>query len=365
MPAGLPAVARAAVQVADRTIEIRELALPEGLAPGEALLRVEGCGMCGSDVEQYTGALSFVEYPLVPGHEPVGRIAAIDAEAKRRWGVDVGDRVAVGNITAPCGTCARCREGQPCLDAFLYGYRRTDAGSGLWGGYAEYLHLAPNTLLYPVAGDLSIEDAVLFNPIAAGFEWVRAAGTGVGDSILIEGPGQRGLSAVIAAREAGAAVIVVTGLAQDRDKLDLAVEFGATHIVDADEDDVVRAVRAATGGCGADAVLDTTPYATQPVIDGLRAARHGGTIVLAGIKGGRTVPDFPVDLVVLRTLRIVGVVGTSPWANRQAIRLVESGRYPLGKLHTHRFRIDDVDLAMRILAGEVEGERAIHITITA
>src|SRR5688572_5640718 len=97
--------ARAAVIVADRTLEMRELPVPDRPPPGGALLAVEGCGMCGSDVEQYEGATArrgMMTFPCVPGHETVGRIAALDPEGARRWGLKVGDRVAVSSVP-PCG----------------------------------------------------------------------------------------------------------------------------------------------------------------------------------------------------------------------------------------------------------------------
>src|SRR5881409_4530081 len=84
---------RAVVQTAPRRLELRELPIPE-IDDDSGLLRVEACGICGSDVEQYTGTLP-VRWPLIPGHEPLGIIEAIGDRAAKRWGVNVGDRVAV------------------------------------------------------------------------------------------------------------------------------------------------------------------------------------------------------------------------------------------------------------------------------
>lgn len=334
------------------------------LGPGEALLRVEGCGMCGSDVELYEGLGEgvFSRFPVIPGHEFVGRIEALDARVREAWGLDAGARVAV--IGGPrCGMCANCSNGQRCLRSLNYGFRTSTIGSGLWGGFAEYVHLAAGTRVRPLPEELSAEDAVLFNPLAAGFEWVvRAAQTRPGDSVAILGPGQRGLACVIAAREAGAGEIIVTGLVRDEPKLALARELGATATFLADDADLVRAVKKLTRG-GADRVIDTTPMAWQPVLDALELVRMNGTIVLAGLKGGKPVPAFPVDVVTQRMLTIVGVLSSSDWASDQAIRTIVSGRYPLGKLHTHTFGLDGVERALQLLAGKVEGETAIHITI--
>src|SRR5438552_10860844 len=96
---------RAVVQTAPRRLELRELPVPE-IDDDSALLRVEACGICGSDAEQYTGVLP-TAWPSIPGHEPLGIIDRIGDKAARRWGVDVGDRVAV-EVLIPCRHCPAC-----------------------------------------------------------------------------------------------------------------------------------------------------------------------------------------------------------------------------------------------------------------
>jgi threonine dehydrogenase-like Zn-dependent dehydrogenase len=354
------------MQVADRAIEVRELDVPEPPSGG-ALLRIEGCGMCGSDVEQFDGMtrrIGLHDYPVVPGHEVVGRIAALGDEARDRLGVDVGSRVAVHG-TRPCGTCDGCRAGRACRNQFSYGFRSASVGSGLWGGYAEYMVLAPNTVLVPMADDLPVEDAVLFNPIGAGFDWaIRAAGTRHGDTLLVLGCGQRGLACLLAALEQGAGQVVVTGLPRDRAKLGLALELGATAALVVGEDDVVARVKALTGGAGADRVVDTTPIATDPVLDALAAARAGATIVLAGLKDGHTIAEFPVDRIVQRRLHLVGVLGASAWGVERAVELINARRYPLERLHTHTVGLDGVERAIGLLVGEIDDDPpALHVTV--
>jgi len=363
----IPTSCRAAVQVADRTIEMRTLPVPQTLPPGHALIRVEACGMCGSDIEQYHGSVARAgtfSYPAIPGHEPVGRIALMDTATLERRGLALGQRVAVHG-TAPCGVCRNCRAGGRCLEAFSYGFRSLEIGVGLWGGYSEYMVITPQTKLYPLAEHLSVADAVLFNPLAAGFDWVcRLAQLDVGEDILILGPGQRGLACVIAAREAGAERIIVTGLARDRPKLALARELGATDTIVVDEDDTLTRVLAITQGRGAHRVVDTTPTSFQPVTDAIAAARRGGTLVLAGLKAHTLMPDFPLDAVIHKQLHLVGALSASDWAVQQAIRAVAGGRYPLHLLHSHTLPITEVEKAIQLLAGEIEdGTLPLHITV--
>jgi len=358
--------ARAAVQTADETLRYRDLAVPDELAPDEALLRIEGSGMCGSDVKQYMGELNdtgYVTYPVVPGHEPVGVLERVGDRAKERWGVSEGDRVAV-EPAVPCGICDYCLGGryQLCENRFTYGYTPTTEEHGLWGGYAEFMMLRPNSILHPVPENLSVEDAVLFNPLGAGFEWAYyRAGTEVGDTVLILGPGQRGLASVIACNEAGAGRIIVTGLERDERNLELAEAFGADATINVERTDTVERVKALTDGGLADQVIDTTPSATQPVVDAIDAVKPGGTVALAGFKGNEVVPDFNSDQIVLKDLDVHGSLGVYSRSYEQAIRVIESGEYPLEKMHTHTLPIDDLKYAIRLLRGEAD-EPAIHVT---
>ncbi len=351
------------VQTAPRTLEPRELPLPE-IGPDDALLRVEACGICGSDVEQFEGVLK-VPLPLVPGHEPLGVIEEIGERAARRWHVQRGERVAVETML-PCHCCGRCLQGDYhlCGERRIYSYIPLDQPPGLWGAYAEYLYLPSNAIVHKVDRDLPPEIAVLFNPLGAGFRWaVEMPGTQPGDTVLILGPGQRGLASVIAAREAGAGKILVTGLSRDAHKLELAVEFGADAVIDVEQEDARARVREETGGRGADVVVEVTAFATEPVRDAIDFAAPGGTIVLAGVKGMKPVDGFVSDKVVLKELTIQGAIGVTHGAYQRAIRLIESGRIPLAKMQTHRFPLREAERAVRTLAGEFPEERAVHCAL--
>ena len=280
---------------------MRELPLPE-VGPDDGLLRVEACGICGSDYEQYAGALP-VRYPAIPGHEPVGRIAEIGEDAARCWDVAVGDRVGVEALV-PCGTCRDCLAGTPRLcsgrpGVASYGFLGLDLPPGLWGGYADYLYLSPHSVVHKIDESVPPEIATLFNPIGAGFRWaVEMPSLQPGETIVVLGPAQRGLASVIAAREAGAGCIIVTGLGRDAAKLALAREFGADLAIDVEQEDLRKAVRAATGGRGADVVIDVTAYSTEAVTQAIDLARRGGRVVLARTKGPKPVADFYSDRIV-------------------------------------------------------------------
>lgn len=354
---------RAIVQTGPRALEMRELPVPD-LTDDSALLRVEACGICGSDAEQYAGVLP-VRFPLIPGHEPLGTIERIGDRAAKRWKVDVGDRVAVETLL-PCGYCRACREGRYQLcrgrgTMFGYAYIPLSHEPGLWGAYADFMYLDPASIVHKVRKDIPASVAVMFNPLGAGFRWaVEVPQTGLGDTVLVLGPGQRGLASVIAAHAVGVDTIIVTGLARDAHKLALAKEFGATHVIDIENEDAQRRVKELTNGRGADVVIEVSANAPEPVAEALHHVAVGGRIVLAGVKGFKPVPDFISDLIVLKEVTIKGVLGVTSRSYEAAIRLIESGKLPLEKLHTHDFRLEDAERAIQTLAGEIPGEACVH-----
>jgi len=359
---------RAAVQVGPRKIELREFPRP-ATGADDGLLRVEANGICGSDVETFRGHLGRPgRGPFVPGHEPLGIIEEIGENAARRWGVQPGDRVAV-EVIVPCRSCQDCLTGryQFCPNRTLgHGVTGVDVSPSLWGGFAEYLYLSPNTVVHPIDPGLPAELAAMFNPLGAGVRWALHLGqVGLGDTVLVLGAGQRGIAAVIAARAAGAETIIMTGLAVDGHKLALAREFGADHTLVVDGDDAVDTVERVTeitGGAMADVVLELTPMAAQPVTDAVLAAKRGGRVVLAGLTGGRAIP-LRTDMIINRGLTVVGAFGVDATAYAEAIALIESRRFPLEKLHTHSFGLHDTTTAIETLAGEVPGEAAVHVSI--
>jgi threonine dehydrogenase-like Zn-dependent dehydrogenase len=359
----------AAIQNGARAIELVELPRPK-VGRDDAILRVEACGICGTDVEQYRGEMDGVidlRYPLVPGHEPVGVIDEIGVDAAERWNLAVGDRVAVEPFV-PCGSCRYCLTGayEHCdgwPQMMSYGFISTSVAPAIWGGYATHLYLHPKAVLHRVPAGIPADLAVLFNPLGAGIRWgVTLPGTTIGSVVVVLGPGQRGLATAAAAKVAGARIVVVTGLTRDRHKLDLALDLGADHVIDVERDDLVPRVREITGGAMADIVVDVTANATQPVVDAVDIVRAGGTIVLGGLKG-TTVPAFPSDKLVLRGITVIGARGVTAPAYRNALDLIASDRFPLERLRTHVFPLAEAERAIQVLAGEVPDEHAVNVVI--
>ncbi len=358
---------RAAVQVAPKQIEIREFPRPQ-TGPDDGLLRVEANGICGSDVETYRGHLGGPRPAFIPGHEPLGIVEEVGERAAERWGVQPGDRVAV-EVIVPCRACRDCLTGryQFCPKR-KYGHGVTGVGTvpALWGGLAEYMYLSPTSVLHKVDNALPVEVAALYNAMGAGVRWACHLGeVRIGETVLVLGAGQRGIAAVVAARAAGAGTIIITGLASDAHKLALAREFGADHTIVVDGDaaeNTVDRVTEITGGDMADVALELTPMAAEPITDALLSVRRGGRVVLAGLKGNREIP-VRTDLMINRALTVRGAFGVDARGMEDAIALIESRRFPLEKMHTHTFGLDDAALAIETLGGEVPGEAAIGVSV--
>jgi threonine dehydrogenase-like Zn-dependent dehydrogenase len=356
----LPDKSFAMVLTANRELEPMDITIPD-ISEDAAILKLEACGICGSDYEQFEGMLR-TPTPVIPGHEPLGTIAKIGDRAAARWGVDVGDRVAVETMLS-CRHCASCLGGSYhlCDERKIYSYIPLSEPPGLWGGYAQYMYLHPNSVVHPVDSRIPAEIAVIFNPLGAGFRWaVEMPDARPGDTVVIMGPGQRGLASVIALRHVGVTNIIVTGLAVDANKLALARHYGATHTVDVENENVVHRVKEITAGRGADIVVDVSSYATQPVADALQLVRIGGRIVLAGVKGFKAVDNFVSDLLVMKEVTLKGAIGVTSTGYRQAIDVIESGAVDFTPMHTHEFELKEAELAIRTLAREIEGDESIH-----
>lgn len=345
-----------------RRLVRRQFARP-AIGDDDALLRVEACGLCGTDHEEYLGLLG-PGRAFVPGHETIGVIDEVGAAAAERWGVRRGDRVAV-EVFRACGTCEPCVRGRYrfCEKngiATMYGFVPADDGPGLWGGYGRYQYLAPDSQLLSVPDGMDPLIATLFNPLGAGIRWaVTMPGTAQGDVVAVLGPGIRGLCSAVAAKEAGASFVMVTGRGErDAPRLAIAERFGADLVVDVEADDPVRALRKATGGL-ADVVVDVTAKAPAAFLQAVALARTGGTVVVAGVRGA-PVDGFQADAVVYKELRLLGAFGVDVAAYRAALELLATERWPFAALPTAVAGFDAMDGLLRLLAGEDEGVPPVH-----
>ena len=345
----------AAVAVGEMETTLREFELPD-ISPEEGILRVEIVGICGTDVAYYR----HFQEPKILGHHVVGYIEKIGEVASKKWGLKEGDRVAMEEYI-PCGQCKACRTGayrsctftDPRSGGIRYGTVPISMNPSLWGGFSQYMYLHPNSVLHKMADHVPAVEAALTLPLANGFEWMSMEGkVTTGQVVAIYGPGQQGLACGLAAKAAGATVIMI-GRSSSQRRLTLAKELGMDYIINTTTDDLYSSIEQITDGHMADVVLDVTSGGTAPITDSINIAKKGG-IVLLGAYKYQAIPEWDVDTVIKKTLTLKGVRGHSFESVQMATELIAAGRFPLSLLNSHNYRLDQVDLALKTAGGEGE-----------
>ncbi|MFC8801002.1 zinc-binding dehydrogenase [Promicromonospora sp. NPDC057138] len=318
-------------------------------ASDQLLMRVRRVGICATDLHLLEGHIGD-PFPLVPGHEFVGEVAAIGAAAARRRGLAAGDRIAV-EMLLPCGACPRCAEGRynlcdrddPAAGAPVgreYGVNipRT-AAPGLWGGYADYLHVPAEAIVHRLPDTVPWDTAALVEPLAVSFRAVQRGRVAPGDRVVVIGPGPVGLLISAAAKIAGAARVVMVGTRQNR--LDLARRFGADAAVNSRVvDDVRDAVARELGGL-ADVVIESAGV-TAAQSQAVTLVRRGGRVVLAGACGWGADVTFGADRDLLT--REIDVLPSflSAGGYEPSIAALTDAAYPYADLVTHRYPLEQV-----------------------
>jgi threonine dehydrogenase-like Zn-dependent dehydrogenase len=349
-----PGLSRALVLQEPRRFEEQAFPIPS-IGDDEFLLRVELVSICGGDVIEYEGRNRKAHYPLLMGHEVVGRIEAIGAVAARRHHVERGSRVAVEPYIA-CRTCDRCGAGdyQFCRDGLVYGVTiPSTRPPHLWGAYSEFLYGAPGARVHRIGESVPAEAACLTSVIANGVRWVRTRGRGrVGEPVLILGAGAQALASVIVAREAGLGPIILVARARHRHKLELATQFGADVAVDADSPDVASQVSDAIGGRDLPLAVEATG-AEEMIALAIAALGPYGRLVLAGTRGGIPAP-FDVDEIVFKEIEILGGLGQAH-DTELAAAIVNGGRYPIERMVTRTMPLEEADKAIRTIIDGHDG----------
>jgi threonine dehydrogenase-like Zn-dependent dehydrogenase len=360
---------RAAVLTAARMLGIQTFPVPR-TGDDDALIRVEVCGLGGSDVTQYLGKLrpSSTVYPVILGHVFAGVVESVGPRAAKRWRVAPGDRV-VAEAIVPCWACRHCVSGHYSLcdageDLLRYGLVSAEREPSLWGGFAELAYVPRGALLHRVSRAAPLDALALVNSIASGIRWgADLPGFRVGETGLVLGPGQRGLATALAMMRAGADKVIVTGRSSDAHKLDVAKRWGVDVVVDVDSEDVVDVVRHVTGGAMADVVVDASAVATKPVTDAVKAVRKDGRIVLIGLKRGEPVPGLVTDELIYKGVTVIGAMAADYSSFERACRVIERHGDLIAQANTHVFGLYQVEEAIRTLAGDVPGADAIGVSI--
>jgi len=290
--------------------------------PGEVLIRIAACGICGSDVHGYDGSSGRRIPPLVMGHEAAGIVAEV-GEGVRQF--SPGDRVTFDS-TVYCGECEYCRAGEVnlCDRRQVVGvscgdYRRH-------GAFAEYV-VVPERIVYRLPDELGFAEAAMLEAVSVGLHAVRVADLNGGETALVIGAGMIGLLTLQAARALGATRVFVADL--DATRLTLAREMGADETIQASAD-LLAEVHRLTGGKGVDTVFEAVGR-DATVAAAIDSVRKGGTVVLIG----NITPEvrLPLQKVVSRQIRLQGTAASSG-EYPEAIELMRTGAIKVKTLIT-------------------------------
>jgi L-iditol 2-dehydrogenase len=327
---------------------VREVPKPSPGA-GEVLVRVQNCGVCGSDLHFYTG--HFPPPAVCPGHEISGQVAAVGSGVS---GWKEGDAVVVEPLLV-CRECGFCRTGnyQLCPQLRLLGTMAD-------GGFADFVRV-PAYCLFRVPAGLDPAVAALAEPLAVNVHGLRLAGLAPGDRVLVLGAGTIGLLAVAAARAGGAGEIWIS--ARYPHQAEMARQLGAQRVFTGQQ--AALELSAATQEIPPDIVVETVGGQADTVSEAAQAVRRGGTVVVLGVF--TSAPALPALLLVVKEVRIVGSMTYGRTIARAdfewALEILSRDPTGFARLITHRFELAELASAFATAADKRSG--AIKVSVAA
>jgi L-iditol 2-dehydrogenase len=341
-PFTVPESMQAAVYRGVNDVRVETVPVP-AIGPGEVLIQVHSCGICGTDLKKiHTGSHSS---PRIFGHETVGTIAAVGAEV---GSFAVGDRVAVFHHI-PCGTCYYCRK-KTFAQCPVYKKVGCTAGfepsGGGFAGYVRVMDWIVKRGLIKIPDGIPFAQAVFVEPLNTCLKGVRSLNLEADETVLVIGQGPIGIMLASLAKRS-AAKVITADLYPERHKI--GATFGLDSPIDASREDVVEVVRAASGGRGADAVI-LAAAGNALIRTAMDAARPGGRVLLfAQTQHGEAIIDPAAICVDEKTL--LGSYSASVDIQNEALRMVFEGYgqgYDLTRLISHRFPLSEAVEAIAI-----------------
>ena len=303
-------------------LEVEDMPLPVA-GREEVLVRVEACGICGSDVHGFDGSTGRRIPPIVMGHEAAGTVEAVGESVTK---YKKGDRVTFDS-TVYCGKCEYCKRGQInlCDNREVIGvscgdYRRH-------GAFAEYV-VVPERIMYPLPGNFGFNEAAMLEAVSVGVHGVKVSEVEGGETALVIGAGMIGLLTLQAAKAAGCARVFVADV--DDTRLALAKQVGADEVINASGAELVAKVMQLTGGKGVDLALEAVGR-NETVTGAIDCTRKGGKVTLIG----NIMPEvtLPLQKVVVKQLRLQGSCASSG-EYPESIELIANGKIQVKPLIT-------------------------------
>ena len=330
---------RAAFMTGRNSVEVREADEPT-LDPRGAILRVEACGICGTDARTFFNGDFRAPPPWILGHEPVGVLERVGLEASLPRGVKEGDRVFLGSILT-CGECRECTDGfqNLCEHHLLYGY------DPFPGAYAELAAVPPIATknLIPLPHDLASDLATVADPFACALNGIEVLDVNLGDTVMIVGAGPIGCWQAVMARDRGASRVFLCDVSRPR--LDIALQAVGRFVDDAwvaGEDNGVSDVMGRTGGAGAERISVAAPskQAQQAALE--MAAKRARVVYFAGLPKHDPVSPLDMNQLHYKELAILGAYGATRRQYRITMDYLNRRRDELAAVVTHRFPLEGI-----------------------
>jgi L-iditol 2-dehydrogenase len=327
---------KAVVVRAPMQFDVEDVPVPERSAwRGGLLVKVEACGLCGSDLRTLRSGHRKVTFPWIIGHEIAGTVAEVGPGYYGKW--QKGDMISIGPPVF-CGVCDFCLNGEYELcDNYL------EIAQAWPGGFADYIAIPEAAVklgvIEYVPPGLDPAFAAVCEPVSSCLHAQDKGQVGLGDTVVIIGTGPVGCIHTSLARARGADKIFVADIADER--LRLAEVFEPDATINAARVDLVEEIRRLTNGKGADVIITATP-APVAQVQAVEMARKGGRILLfGGLPKNEGKPGVDMNIVHYNALHLIGTTIFGPRHYRLAVKLVASGRIPMDRLITHRFPLAD------------------------
>lgn len=306
----------------------------EDLQYGDVRIRVELCGVCGSDIKTFLRGTPYMEPPAVLGHEVVGTV--VDSR-NEKW--KQGDRIAVAHYI-PCGSCVHCMAGKGTLCPELFDRRISP------GGFSEYISIPrdlANQGTFKLPDHMTFQQAILTEPLACCIHAARVANIPQGATVLIVGDGPMGLLHAQTVRVYGASKVILSGMTPHR--LAVAAKY-ADYVINAAENNVAKEVKKLTSNLGPDVIVVAVAV-VKAAEQAIEMVRPGGTVLLfGGFQNGSELALDP-NRIHYDEVRVIGSAGSLPREFFLALQLLESGQVKGDHLFTHRYSLDQVPLALK------------------
>lgn len=358
---GIPKIMKALKIYGPGDLRYVETPVPE-IDEDEVLVKVIGTGICAGDVKIIDGAQMFwgggvlpkwVSEPVTLGHEFTGRVVAIGDNARKKYGLNLGD-MAVAEQIIPCGECPFCMNGEHwmCVQADIYGSKKDIAE----GSMAEYMKFYKNSRIYKVPESIPEKNTAMIEPLSCAVHTIERADIKFKDVVVVAGLGPIGLCDLQLAKLKNPRLVI--GIDVRENRLNLGKEYGADYVFNPRDCDVVEEIKKLTNGLGCDVYIHCSGH-SEGVLQGLKMVRSHGKYVEFSVFMNDTAVDWSI-IGDRKELDVIGAHISGIEGYPVAIHMLDKKIIDVDKIITHDFKMEDYKEAFQIAK---DGRQSIKVVI--